>query len=101
MIISKDRFTTIALSYVKEHQKYDKDDVILDVAAEMATELHEELGWGSMSLLSHEKLKEAFMQAAEKNIDWKRVNRKVEPEEYADTYWRMAEDIAKEEMGHE
>lgn len=88
MLINKDRFTTIALGCVEPHREYDKDDVILDVASEMATELHEELGWESMSLESHEKLKEAFKQAAERSIDWVRVNRKVEPEEYADAYWR-------------
>lgn len=88
MHINKDRFTTIALGCVEVHQKYDKDDVILDVASKMATELHEELGWDSLSLASHNKLKEAFKQAAGNSIDWTRINRKVEPEEYADAHWR-------------
>lgn len=101
MQISKERFTTIALGIVEVNQEYDRDAVIYEVAAQLAMELHETLGWGCLSMDCHEKLKEAFAQAAEKNIDWPRLNRKVWPDDYADSSWRMAEEIAQMRSDYE
>lgn len=85
MIVTKKTFTDEALKHVEFRKDYDKDEVVSRTAIEMANQLHEAIGFGSMSIESISKLREIFMATAPIAIDWRRLNRKAHPEEYADT----------------
>lgn len=84
MIVTKNTFTDEALKFVEFRKDYDKDEVVSRTAAEMANKLHEAIGFGSMSIESISKLREVFRATAPIAIDWRRLNRKAHPEEYAD-----------------
>ena len=44
------------------------------------------------------ELRRIFKTIAWNAIDWTRLNRKAHPDEYADSAWRMAEEIAQMEV---
>lgn len=93
MFISKVSMTNKALKLVKVGEKYDREEIAGKVARELATELYEELGGPkAMSLLDVEDIRNGLFMASLSSIDWKRVNRKVNPEEYADSHWRLYSD---------
>lgn len=92
MLIYKKTFTDEALKFVERGKAYDREFVVADVASALATALYEELGGvNAMSLIDVEHLKSAFRTAASSLIDWKKLNQKVEPADYADGAWRMLE----------
>ena len=49
----------------------------------------DEFGFGFMSSDGQTKFRQCIKELATKHIDWTRINRKVNPDEWADTAWRM------------
>lgn len=89
MIITQKTFTEEALKFIEPGKAYDRAFIAKDVADSIADQLYEELGrTKSMTMIDVNHLKSAFYTAAISLIDWTRCNRKVNPQEYADTYWR-------------
>ena len=90
MIIEKDTFTKEAVAASTRGEAYDKELLAQEVAYSLANKLYSELGGiKAMSLKDVDHFKSAFFTIAMSLIDWSRVNRKVYPEEYADTSWRI------------
>lgn len=86
MIIRRTTFTEEALAHIKPGESYDKEWLAKDVADSLAQRLYMELGGVSaMSMTDIDHLREAFFSASKSLIDWTRCNRKVHPDEYADT----------------
>ena len=86
MIIDKNTFTQEALSFVESGKAYDRAFIVADVASSLANKLYQELGTTkAMSLQDVDHLKLAFRTAAASLIDWGRCNRKVQPQDYADS----------------
>lgn len=98
--ISKDRFTTIALGFVEQFQDYDKEEVIAETAIEMARLFHNEFV-EEMPVDDEIELRRIFKTIARNAIDWTRLNRKAHPDEYADSAWRMTEEIAQMRANYE
>lgn len=96
MQINKDRFTSVALGFVERGQDYEKEDVIAKTAFELAGQLHDEFS-KEMQADDLVELRRIFKWIARNTIDWTRLNRKAHPDEYADSSWRMAEEIAQME----
>lgn len=84
MQITKDRFTTTALGFVEPEKEYDLETVISETAFELAGQFFNEFA-PEMSVSDIEDLRKIFKRIARNAIDWRRVNRKVHPREYADT----------------
>lgn len=90
MQITKKGMTDEALKFVKPHKDYDRIDIAHDTAALLADNIYMEFGGSKgMSLRVKGMLKEALYEIALENIDWTKLNRKRDPEEYADLAWRM------------
>lgn len=96
LVINKDRFTKVALSFVEPMQEYDKDEIVAQTAIELARLFHNELV-EEMPADEELELRRIFKVIAWNAIDWTRLNRKAHPDEYADSAWRMAEEIAQME----
>lgn len=96
LVINKDRFTKVALSFVEPMQDYDKDEIVAQTAIELARLFHNELV-EEMPADEELELRRIFKVIAWNAIDWTRLNRKAHPDEYADSSWRMAEEIAQME----
>lgn len=96
LVINKDRFTKVALSFVEPMQDYDKDEIVAQTATELARLFHNELV-EEMPADEELELRRIFKTIAWNAIDWTRLNRKAHPDEYADSSWRMAEEIAQME----
>lgn len=93
MFISKALITREALDLVKKGEEYDREEVATKVAKIFANRLYEELGGPKgMSLLDLEAVKGGLFMAMLSAIDWKRVNHKVNPEEFDDSLWRIDND---------
>ena len=93
MFISKNTMTAEALKLVKVGEEYDREEIADTVAKNLAYRLYEELGGvKAMSLLDVESIKSGLYTAALSTIEWTKLNRKVEPEEYADSQWRLYSD---------
>lgn len=90
MQITRDKFTTIALGFVEPEKDYDPEQVIQEVAFEIAGQMFEEFA-PEMSVQDIAELRVIFRRIGRNAIDWARVNRKVHPREYADSveydYW--------------
>lgn len=84
MLINKKRFTEKALGFVEQGKEYNKLDVIELTACAMADDLYVELAPG-MITEDISKLRDIFRGVATNCIDWKRIDRKVNPQEWADT----------------
>jgi hypothetical protein len=84
MQITKDKFTTIALGFVEPEKDYDPEQVIQEVAFEIAGQMFEEFA-PEMSVQDIAELRAVFRRIGRNAIDWARVNRKVHPREYADS----------------
>lgn len=97
LVINKDRFTKVALSFVEPMQDYDKDEIVAQTAIELARLFHNELV-EEMPADEELELRRIFKVIARNAIDWTRLNRKAHPDEYADSAWRMAEEIAQMEV---
>lgn len=97
LVINKDRFTKVALSFVEPMQEYDKDEIVAQTAIELARLFHNELV-EEMPADEELELRRIFKVIAWNAIDWTRLNRKAHPDEYADSSWRMAEEIARMEV---
>lgn len=97
LVINKDRFTKVALSFVEPMQEYDKDEIVAQTAIELARLFHNELV-EEMPADEELELRRIFKVIAWNAIDWTRLNRKAHPDEYADSSWRMAEEIAQMEV---
>lgn len=97
LVINKDRFTKVALSFVEPMQEYDKDEIVAQTAIELARLFHNELV-EEMPADEELELRRIFKVIAWNAIDWARLNRKAHPDEYADSSWRMAEEIARMEV---
>lgn len=97
LVINKDRFTKVALSFVEPMQDYDKDEIVAQTAIELARLFHNELV-EEMPADEELELRRIFKVIAWNAIDWTRLNRKAHPDEYADSAWRMAEEIAQMEV---
>lgn len=99
MQITKDRFTTVALGFVEQGKEYDRDEVILKTACELAGQFFDEF-MPEMSVSNVEELRKIFRGIASNCIDWQRVNRKVHPREWADLVeynaWPMPLDARSE-----
>lgn len=89
MRITKDELTTIALGIVSEGVKYDKLELAEIVALEFMRGMTDEFGFGFMSQEGQMKLRQCIKELAMNHISWTRINRKVNPDEWADTAWRM------------
>lgn len=101
MIIDKNTFTVEAVRLVQPGKAYDREFLAMDVAKSLANRLYEELGASmAMSLLDVDHLEKAFYTAAKSLIDWGRCNRKVQPQEYADSieYNPWPEPLKAEEL---
>lgn len=96
LTINKEKFTTVALGFVEPHADYDKEDVIAATAIELERQFHNEFV-EEMPVDDEYDLRRIFKTIARNTIDWTRLNRKARPEEYADSAWRMAEEIAQME----
>jgi hypothetical protein len=96
MQITKERFTTVALSFVEVEKDYDTEEVIIRTACELADNFYNEF-FTLMTVGDIEELRKIFRRIASNCIDWQRLNRKAHPREYADGAWRMAEEIAQME----
>lgn len=95
MRIDQKTFTSEALTFIEKGVEYDREDIAAKVACSLAKKLYYELGGvKAMSLMDVEHLSRAFYTAAKSLIEWTRCNRKVHPEEYADSVWRMPEERA-------
>lgn len=97
LVINKDRFTKVALSFVEPMQDYDKEEIVAETAIELARLFHNELV-EEMPADEELELRRIFKVIAWNAIDWTRLNRKAHPDEYADSTWRMAEEIAQMEV---
>ena len=97
MNITKSRITEIALGFVKQGEEYDRETIALQTASELVSLLQEEFNW-TMSVAEMENLRGVFRSLSRNNIDWQRLNRKRDPEEYADLVWRGFAD--NEELAH-
>lgn len=100
LVINKDRFTKVALSFVEPMQEYDKDEIVAQTAIELARLFHNELV-EEMPADEELELRRIFKVIAWNAIDWTRLNRKAHPDEYADSSWRMAEEIAQMRANYE
>lgn len=100
LVINKDRFTKVALSFVEPMQDYDKDEIVAQTAIELARLFHNELV-EEMPADEELELRRIFKVIAWNAIDWTRLNRKAHPDEYADSSWRMAEEIAQMRANYE
>lgn len=100
LVINKDRFTKVALSFVEPMQDYDKDEIVAQTAIELARLFHNELV-EEMPADEELELRRIFKVIAWNAIDWTRLNRKAHPDEYADSAWRMAEEIAQMRANYE
>ena len=96
LVINKDRFTKVALSFVEPMQDYDKDEIVAQTATELERLFHNEFV-EEMQADDELELRRIFKVIAWNAIDWTRLNRKAHPDEYADSAWRMAEEIAQME----
>ena len=96
LVINKDRFTKVALSFVEPMQDYDKEEIVAETAIELARLFHNELV-EEMPADEELELRRIFKVIAWNAIDWTRLSRKAHPDEYADSAWRMAEEIAQME----
>lgn len=94
LVIDKDKFTKVALSFVEPMQDYDKDEVVARTATELERQFHNEFV-EEMQTDDELELRRIFRGIAWNAIDWPRLNRKAHPDEYADSVWRMAEDVAQ------
>ena len=83
MFINKDKITEVALSFVVPSHDYDREDVIANTATELARQLHNEFV-KEMAAKDEVELRRIFSWIARNAIDWRRLNRKANPEEYAD-----------------
>lgn len=93
MFISKKTMTAEALRLVEVGKEYDREEVADGVAKSLAYQLYDELGGvKAMSLLDVENIRSGLYTAALSTIEWTKLNRKVEPEEYADSQWRAYSD---------
>ena len=97
LVINKDRFTKVALSFVEPMQDYDKDEIVAQTATELERLFHNEFV-EEMQADDELELRRIFKVIAWNAIDWTRLNRKAHPDEYADSAWRMAEEIAQMEV---
>lgn len=97
LVIDKDKFTKVALSFVEPMQDYDKDEVVAHTATELERQFHNEFV-EEMQTDDELELRRIFRGIAWNAIDWPRINRKAHPDEYADSTWRMAEEIARMEV---
>lgn len=97
MIINKNKITEVALSFVVPLRDYDKEDVIANTATEITRQLHNEFVT-EMAAKDEIELRRIFSWIVRNAIDWPRINRKAHPDEYADSTWRMAEEIARMEV---
>lgn len=97
LVINKDRFTKVALSFVEPMQDYDKEEIVAETAIELARLFHNELV-EEMPADEELELRRIFKVIAWNAIDWTRLNRKAHPDEYVDSTWRMAEEIAQMEV---
>lgn len=97
MIINKNKVTEVALSFVVPLRDYDKEDIIANTATELARQLHNEFVT-EMAAKDEIELRRIFSWIVRNAIDWPRINRKAHPDEYADSTWRMAEEIARMEV---
>ena len=97
LVINKDRFTKVALSFVEPMQDYDKNEIVAQTAIELARLFHNELV-EEMPADEELELRRICKVIAWNAIDWTRLNRKAHPDEYADSAWRMAEEIAQMEV---
>lgn len=100
LVINKDRFTKVALSFVEPMQDYDKDEIVAQTAIELARLFHNELV-EEMPADEELELRRIFKVIAWNAIDWTRLNRKAHPDEYADLTWRMAEEIEEMRSNYE
>ena len=96
LVINKDRFTKIALGFVEQFHDYDKDEIVDQTAIELERQFHNEFV-EEMPTDDEYELRRIFKTIARNTIDWTRLNRKAHPDEYADSTWRMAEEIAQME----
>ena len=97
LVINKDRFTQVALRFVEPMQDYDKEEIVAETAIELARLFHNELV-EEMPADEELELRRIFKSICWNAIDWTRLNRKAHPDEYADSAWRMAEEIAQMEV---
>lgn len=100
LVINKDRFTQVAISFVEQFQDYDKDEIVEQTAIELARLFHNELV-EEMPADEELELRRIFRTIARNAIDWTRLNRKAHPDEYADSAWRMTEEIAQMRANYE
>ena len=96
LIIDKDKFTKVALGFVEPMQDYDKDEIVAQTATELERLFHNEFV-EEMQADDELELRRIFKVIAWNAIDWIRLNRKAHPDEYADSSWRMAEEVAQME----
>lgn len=84
MQITKKRFTEIALGFVETGKDYDHEEIVLRTAIELAGIFYDEF-YHDMTIGDIEDLRKVFKGIARNVIDWKRLNRKAHPEEWADS----------------
>jgi hypothetical protein len=78
-------------------QDYDKDEIVAQTAIEIERQFHNEFA-EEMPTDDEYELRRIFKTIARNAIDWTMLNRKARPDEYADSAWRMAEEIAQMEV---
>lgn len=99
LILSKTKFTEVALGFVEPMQDYDKEEVIAETAIELERLFHNEFV-EEMPTDDEYDLRRIFKTIARNTIDWPRLNRKAHPDDYADSAWRMVEEIAQREANN-
>lgn len=84
MIFNERIFTDIALGFVKEEQVYDPEIVGMNVASEITSRIQRDTHW-SMSPADAENFRNIMRNVARNVINWKRLDKKVHPREWADS----------------
>ena len=97
LVLNKRKFTQTALGFVEPMQDYDKDEIVAQTAIEIERQFHNEFV-EEMPTDDEYELRRIFKTIARNAIDWTMLNRKARPDEYADSAWRMAEEIAQMEV---
>lgn len=97
LVLNKRKFTQTALGFVEPMQDYDKDEIVAQTAIEIERQFHNEFV-EEMPTDDEYELRRIFKTIARNAIDWTMLNRKARPDEYADSVWRMAEEIAQMEV---
>jgi hypothetical protein len=91
MQINKEKIQSVALGFVDKGDVIDREMVITKTSIELASQFHDEF---SKEMLPDDlvELRRIFKWVVRLTIDWPRLYRKANPEDYADGAWRMQEE---------